>query len=245
MLKPHVEASNSRELLNIGIDGCKRGWIGVFRNQSAGVLQAVLMDHIDQLDHSIFGCIAIDIPIGLPELGSRECDKKARQLLSHRGCCVFPAPLRSLLDAPTYSDACDRRYAAEGKRISKQAWSIFKKISEVDEFLRWNQHLLDKVYEVHPEVSFCKMNNCTPLETRKSRTAGKKEREKLVDSHFGAGAYACLRNSILPKDGWADDDLLDACATLWTAERIAKGVMQVLPDASQVDTVGLPMRIVY
>jgi predicted RNase H-like nuclease len=44
--------------------------------------------------------------------------------------------------------------------------------------------------------------------------------------------------------GAQEDDLLDAFAALWTAERIHDGVAQTLGDA-HADRTGLPMRIVY
>lgn len=238
------ESPELDQLPNVGIDGCKRGWIGVFRNAGVGDLRAFVIDHIATLPHDRFGCIAIDIPIGLPDFGSRLCDTQARKILWHRGCCVFPAPIRSLLDAPTYSDACARREAAEGKRVSKQAWHIFTKIEQVDIFLRRNRHLANKVYEVHPEVSFCKMNKGIPLDTKKSRSTGKAERRELVDRHFGEGTFIRLKESLVP-GGWGDDDLLDACAALWSAERIAFGVAQTLPEFPPHDSIGLPMRIVF
>ena len=239
-----LKALPSMQLPNIGIDGCKRGWVGVFRNENSSELQGLLIDKIGQLNCSNFGCIAIDIPIGLPESGSRTCDKEARSLLVQRGCCVFSAPIRPLLDALTYGEACNRRYSIEGKKISLQTWHIIPKIREVDEFLRDNQHNSQKIYEVHPEISFLKMNKGCLLAT-KSRSAGKLERATLVDSYFGEGSFLRLKSSLLPRNGWGDDDLLDACAALWTAERIARGAMDMLPTSPQFDPHGLPMRILY
>jgi predicted RNase H-like nuclease len=43
----------------------------------------------------------------------------------------------------------------------------------------------------------------------------------------------------------ADDDILDAFAALWTAERITSGVAVTLPENKPLDSTGLPMRIVY
>ncbi|MFL5635521.1 MAG: DUF429 domain-containing protein, partial [Gemmatimonadaceae bacterium] len=42
----------------------------------------------------------------------------------------------------------------------------------------------------------------------------------------------------------ADDDILDAFAALWTAERVARGAAITLPHADPpMDSVGLPMRM--
>ncbi len=66
--------------------------------------------------------IAIDIPIGLPETGPRECDVLARRLLGRaRASSVFPAPIRAVLGAKDYQQACAIRHKIEGKKMSKQA----------------------------------------------------------------------------------------------------------------------------
>jgi predicted RNase H-like nuclease len=44
--------------------------------------------------------IAVDIPIGLTEVGARACDEHARSELGQpRGSSVFPAPLRAVFAA--------------------------------------------------------------------------------------------------------------------------------------------------
>jgi predicted RNase H-like nuclease len=58
----------------------------------------------------------------------------------------------------------------------------------------------------------------------------------LVTAHFG-------ELPPVPR-GAGEDDLLDAFAALWSAERITRGEHKVLGDG-HTDVTGLPMRIVY
>jgi hypothetical protein len=86
--------------------------------------------------------IALDMPIGLPERGPRACDLEARRLLGPgRASSVFPAPIRPVLVATSYDDACQIRLQVEGKKLSRQAWVIVPKIREVDDMLRDNSEL--------------------------------------------------------------------------------------------------------
>lgn len=68
------------------------------------------------------------------------------------------------------------------------------------------------------------------------------ERLLLLESHFGDG-FANLRASVPTRDV-ADDDLLDAAAALWTAERIKVGAAVRLPERLVRDRFQLPMSIV-
>lgn len=229
----------------IGIDGCKSGWICVSRVNAAGQLRAQIIDQMENLEFNTYDFIAIDIPIGLPVSGSRACDVGARVILKPRGCCVFPAPIRPLLDAEDYAKACAIKFAIDGNKISRQAWGIMPKIAEVDELLQSREELRTKVIEVHPEVSFCCMNNQVPLLLGKKSCEGKLNRLTLIDLYFGAGTIKYLKNSLVGNRGWGDDDLLDACAALWTAERIQLGIAQSIPNHWSNDETGIPMRIVY
>src|SRR5690606_31915637 len=112
-----------------------------------------------------FAVLAIDIPIGLTDDGPRPPDVAARALLGPRASSVFPAPVRATLNANSYEDACDLSFAARGKRLSKQSFAILPKIREVDELLRTRSatEFPVPVHEVHPEVSFCYLNDGRPM----------------------------------------------------------------------------------
>jgi predicted RNase H-like nuclease len=117
------------------------------------------------------------------------------------------------------------------------------KIREVDEALRANPQLRERVYEVHPEVTFRVWRGAAMNHSKKTQ-AGHADRIRLISAHFGEDAFETVRAKHRPRDV-ADDDILDAFAALRTAERIANGVSRSLPEVPPFDAAGLPMRIVY
>lgn len=229
-----------------GVDGCKRGWVRASLCLDTRSLRVEVIEDARALlsvDPAAL-LVAIDVPIGLPERGSRTCDLEARRLLGQpRGSSVFPAPVRSAVRAPTYAEACSRTGSQDGRRVSRQAFAIFAKIAEVDDWLLSSSDARAHVYEAHPEVSFCGLAG-RPVAESKRKRAGRDIRRGLLAPWVGeealARAYQAVRGPGLP-----EDDFLDACAALWTAERIWKAVHRTLPEVPAADSVGLPMRIVY
>ena len=117
-----------------GVDGCPSGWLCVTRMHASGELTASIADSFSSLldgpakDAAI---IAVDMPIGLPDLPGRACEKEARQILKARRSSVFSSPLRGMLECSSYADA--NAYGKErGKGLSKQAWALIPKIREMD-----------------------------------------------------------------------------------------------------------------
>ncbi|MBT8492520.1 MAG: DUF429 domain-containing protein, partial [Deltaproteobacteria bacterium] len=106
-----------------GIDGCKAGWYVTTATAALQDIETFVGSSVEETmgrlgEHSIVG---IDMPLGLPESGSRECETLARRLLSpHRHHSVFPVPIRPVLGIRDYRTACDRRQAIDGKRMSVQ-----------------------------------------------------------------------------------------------------------------------------
>ena len=230
----------------VGADGCSSGWLCIFEELPSRRLGSKTFTSIEDLFAAApdIEILAIDIPIGLTDAGARACDVAARERLGPtRASSVFPAPIRPALHAATYSEACDASFKAQQKKLSKQAWAIYPKIRELDTVLRRRTELREHVYEVHPEVTFAEWNGSAIGESKKSAD-GFAIRKTLVTQHFGPSAYATVR-SRYRRGAVADDDILDAFAALWTAERIREGVAQQLPRDPRPDTTGLPMRIVY
>ena len=227
-----------------GADGCPGGWLCVERDTVTGEIFAeVLPKTRDLRDRAQqLAVLTVDIPIGLSETGPRQCDVEARRLLtSLRGSSVFPAPVRAAIDAATYTEACERSEAACGKRLSKQAHAIMWRIREVDEMLRAEPELQGRVREIHPEVCFCAWAG-RPMRHAKRTVEGRAERLALVNEHF-RDAFDDLRPSIAQRLA-ADDDLLDAFAALWTAERILRGEARTVPRVPPEDRYGLRMEMV-
>jgi predicted RNase H-like nuclease len=126
--------------------------------------------------------------------------------------------------------------------MSLQAWAIAHKIRDVDDLLRENPDLRGRVREVHPEVSFYYLNGKQPMGHSKKTTAGRDERRLLLTSIFGDSLQDALdaRKELHS----SQDDILDAFAALWTAERIAKHEAKIIPCVRETDSYGLTMEIV-
>ena len=225
-----------------GVDGCRAGWICASMDLRSGEVAPLVYEDAGALLAESAGSItAIDIPIGLPDRESRRCDVEARQILGPRSSSVFPTPMRSALEAESYAAACDASFEACGKRLSKQAFAILPRIRAVDAMLRETAEVRNSVYEVHPEVCFYFWNGGRPMEHPKRSGAGFLERYRLVAGVF-PGAFESIR-SAFPRKYAADDDILDALAALWTAQRIRAGTAARLPAALEFDRYGLPMRM--
>jgi predicted RNase H-like nuclease len=234
------------ERLIAGVDGCHAGWICVFEELPSRQLGSEAFATIGELFDAApaLDVLAIDIPIGLTDAGPRECDVAARKRLGPiRATSVFPAPIRPALGATSYAQACEASFAAQQKKLPRQSWAIYPKIRGVDDLLRERPALCERVYEVHPEVTFAEWNGA-PIVQPKRRGDGFTARHALVSRHFGAAAFETVRARYTRKRV-ASDDILDAFAALWTAERITRGEARSLPAAPPRDTAGLPMRIVY
>jgi predicted RNase H-like nuclease len=228
----------------VGVDGCPGGWLAVTEAPD-GSLTAQVVASFSELvrrfpSTAVFG---VDIPIGLPEEGARQCEQDARRLLGRpRMSSVFSAPLRACLVAMKYEEACGIRFQIEVKRMSRQAFGILPKIREVDDVLAADGSLAPRVIEVHPEVSFLLMNDGSAMRDRKKSRAGKAERRALLLSQWPESIEG-MRASLRGQD-YALDDLHDAMAALWSARRWVAGIARVLGDPVAWDRTGLPMRIV-
>jgi predicted RNase H-like nuclease len=169
-------------------------------------------------------------------------DILARRLLGPRASSVFPAPVRAALEGESYFDACARSAAACGKRLSKQAFAILPRISEVDKGLRADAGLRERVREVHPEVCFYFLNNEQPMAHPKKSGQGYLDRYRLLENHFGP-QMADLRSQVARREA-EDDDLLDALVALWSAQRVHSGHHVCLPADPPRDRFGLRMEMV-
>lgn len=228
-----------------GADGCKAGWYAVSKDLDTGKLTWGGYRNEFELFYpqpapEVF---TVDIPIGLVDAGPRECDQAARRLLGPgRASSVFPAPIRPILAAETYREACKIRLEIDGKKISKQLWMILPKIRAVDALLRQDEGLRMRVREVHPELCFYTLAGGKPMQFWKKRPEGFAERLPLLQEHFGDALQQALAAR---RPAECDpDDVLDAFATLWTAERIARGQAATVPEDPPRDRFGLRMEMV-
>jgi predicted RNase H-like nuclease len=200
--------------LVVGVDACRGGWIAIVLNDRrfadslfaptfAGLLERV----------ADAAAIGVDIPIGLPKDGTRAADAEARAFVGPRRSSVFATPPRAALAAATYAEA-----RAVVPSLSAQSFALREKILEVEASLTD-----ERVFEVHPEVSFAALNGGKHLHHSKRSWNGQMERRRLL-----------ARNGIvLPDEIEAEraaaDDVLDAAVVAWSAVRKAHGEAKTLP----------------
>src|SRR5271166_1460230 len=128
---------------------------------------------ISGVESGELAAVGIDIPIGLPDSGSRRCDLEARKMIGSRRSSVFPAPARAVLGAASYEEALARSRAVTGRGLSRQTFGILPKIAEVDRLMtpERQSHLV----EVHPEVGFSVLSG-HPMSRHKATPEGHAER---------------------------------------------------------------------
>ena len=217
----------------LGVDGCPGGWVGA--RVEAGVVSwhAGSFDELLRLPADV---VAVDIPIGLPAGGERRAaDVQAKAALGAQRSSVFFVPPRVVLDAPTQAEATLLSRAAGSVGVSIQTFFILDKVAEVDALLQADRSLIDRVFEVHPEVSLRRLGD-RPLPPK--RTAdGRHQRLDVLRQWLPSLTLP------RPRPGRAaPDDCLDAVACAWTAARWLRGEADVL--GGDQDATGLPMRIV-
>ncbi|MFK0689253.1 DUF429 domain-containing protein [Mesorhizobium sp. IMUNJ 23033] len=246
----------------VGVDGCKAGWIAVRRDPGAWPSVSVFPTFamlVDALPAD--AVVAVDMPIGLPDhsqKGGRGPEALVRPLLGQRQSSVFAIPSRAAL----YTDTDDfttveawyvaHRRASEVAKttsdpprgVSIQAFGIFAKIREIDSLLISRPELRGRIFESHPEVAFCRLNDGQAMSLPKKikgmvNPAGMAERKALLCRH---GYEKDFLDGAPPK-GAAADDFLDAAVMMLIAGRIASGEARPFPDPPLTDRFGIPVAI--
>ena len=221
-----------------GVDGCKGGWIACCERE--GRVWFEQHTHLINLlrAYNDIAMVAIDMIIGLPSVaqkGGRAADKAARQKLGKRAASVFSAPCRAAVYAENYPDSlrASRESGPDGVGLSKQTFHLFPKVKEVDELLRQHPEWRVRMLEVHPELSFWEMNGRREVPS-KHDPAGKKKRVCLLRQQGIRSDASSLHK-----------DHLDAGACLWSARRVVAGQHCFVPAVTDLDSVGLAMRIAW
>jgi predicted RNase H-like nuclease len=227
-------ARNDRDRV-LGIDACKGGWVGVVL--AGGTVSAHFSPSIADLVTGLGdpATIGVDMPIGLPDAGTRQADLLVARALGPRRASVFVTPVRAALEADDYATAIRLNRAATGAGVSAQAFALRTKIREVD---RWVHQRENRVVEVHPELSFARMAGA-PLPYRKTSWAGVELRRALL-----AGAGITLTGDLGEAGRMAAvDDVLDAAAAAWSAWRVHCGQASCYPEPPEVFSDGIPAAI--
>lgn len=212
----------------LGVDGARGGWVAALVED--GRVSWLRLPDVRAALAVDAATVGIDMPIGLPARGRRECDLLAKRALGRAHPRVFLAPPRGVLDSPDHRAAGARhRELTGGLGMSVQTWHLVPKIREVDGVAGD-----PRLVEVHPEVSFALLAG--HVLAPKRTEAGRAQR------------LAALR-TWLPDLGDevpvpAGDDAPDALVVAWSARRWLDGAAQVLPVDPPRDELGRPMRIV-
>lgn len=214
---------------SVGVDGCPGGWVAVelgdghfSRAAFCPSFNEILTVFPEATD------VGVDIPIGLPESGPRAADTAARAFVGARRSSVFTTPTRLLLESEW----------RPGLGITRQSHGLGQRIFEVERAIDHGARQ-DRIYEVHPEVSFAAMGG-RPLADPKTSWNGQHTRRQLLRA-CGIDVPDNLASiGVVPPD-----DLLDAAAAAWTANRIASRKATTLPGTPPIDRGGRAVAIWY
>ena len=147
-----------------GIDGCRAGWVVAYRDGEE--INLLVISRLSDINAALApaASVMIDMPIGLTDDNSpRICDAHARVALRpHRSSSVFGVPARKVTRCTDYPEANGLSREMSGKGISKQAFYLFPKIRELDDWLL-SEERNGQWFECHPEVAFARLNGATPL----------------------------------------------------------------------------------
>ena len=244
------------ELLGIGADGARGGWVAVSCYGQLGappderrtevVLCRAFVD-IVELRRKSGAMVAVDIPMGLLDtVELRPCDAEAQKLLGKRRSTVFAPPSRPLLAAASYGEARGlveklRQTEPAAKSLSAQAFGIAPKMEDVDDWLCEHPTAQDWLYECHPELSFRAMADGRVLDDKKT-AHGQVDRLRLVMREFPDVLDVVANTRLSSRDAQLTD-VLDAYAALDSALHVAAGEHEEL--GGETDALGLIMRMVF
>jgi len=245
--------SKQRSFQVAGVDGCKAGWFVAVVSTTSETntsdalstlkLKNFLVAHtFTNVLSETTDCelVCVDIPIGLSDANRRKCDVAARKILGRpRASSIFPAPVRPSLSANDYHSANTIARKYSGRGLNKQSFFLLDKIRQVDDLM--TPPLQRRVREIHPEVSFWALNGVKPMQHRKTRLTGRKERVKLLSPIF-SDAEQIIAEARKPREV-APDDILDSLVAAWTAGQAIAGNIRTLPPNPELDSKGLKMEI--
>jgi predicted RNase H-like nuclease len=210
-----------------GVDACRGGWIAIALDDGRFADSLFAFEFAQLLDSlASAAAVGVDIPIGLPDEGPRAADVAARAFVGPRRGSVFPTPPRAALLAATYAEAREVLPS-----LSAQSFALGKKILEVEGCLE------ERVFEVHPEVSFAALAGRHLRDSKRSWN-GQMERRRLLSV-----AGIVLPDELAAGEA-AADDVLDAAIAAWSAARKANREAATLPVDSPLQD-GRPVAIWY
>lgn len=216
-----------------GVDACRTGWVAVILS-GGKFKEAFTVGDTSELFRKLEACdcVAIDMPIGLPTDGRRECDELAREFVGPRRSSVFFAPIREALLKESHKEATALSKERTGHGISIQAYSLREKIFDLEGALEADPAMNEKSFEVHPEVSFRELLNlagkgAVTIPTKKSWAGQALRRSELE------GVRIVVPDDVGDAGRVPTDDLLDAAIAAWTADRYQRDEADGLPEGAR------------
>src|SRR6516164_7522847 len=174
----------------IGIDAFPAGWVAVYLEKKTHRFHyAATTDHL--LDVS-YQRAMIDIPIGLPQRGYRDCDLAARW---------------NVWGFESYEAANAHYRIVKDTCISQQLWHLRHKLKEINETI--TSEIQNRLFESHPELVFWRLNRKQTLPIKKT-PEGRLRRIELVEEY----GISRIKEWLDQRHGTGirRDDLIDACA---------------------------------
>ncbi len=230
-----------------GIDGCKAGWLLITYDEGAEKYE-VLRDR-EELKEAFetYDRIFIDMPIGLEdEAYTRKADELLRKKLGGEyASSVFSPPIRPALTAPSYVEANMISYEYNEKKLTLQAWNITPKIQMVDELLRADEALIEKVLESHPELLFQTFNGGMIYQKKNLKKGIKHRLELMIDREPVSDDFFRDIKEDFRRNEVEEDDIIDAMALALAAKLSEEKEIKTLPEEVPFDSEGLPKAIHY
>jgi predicted RNase H-like nuclease len=185
----------------VGIDGIAGGWVAVYLSGD-GRHRFAYSNSAAQLLCGPYERAMIDMPIGLPRRGYRQCDIEARAVVGSR---VFLGARWGVWTFKSLDEA-NRHYWREegvGRGISMQLFCIRDKLRELNEV-----PAPPRLFEAHPELIFWRIAGRV-LESKNTQK-GREERISLLEQNGIVQIRRWLEQR--QHTGIRRDDLIDACA---------------------------------
>ena len=220
----------------LGVDAWVKGWVAVelIDGRFASGYTVTRLAELSAL--ADFDAVAVDIPMGLLSSGFRAAEPAARQVLGKRTSSVFTTPPLHVLREESHAAANALCKRLTGMGLSAQSYALRERILEADE-LYGSPGL--NLLEVHPEVSFAMMGE-GPLAASKKTWQGLHERMTRLGA-VGISVPGDIGEAAMA----GADDVLDAAAGAWSANRYALGRAASLPNPPQINERGQHSAIWY
>ena len=235
-----VEACRQKDLLCLGVDGCRGGWIAAIIEG-----QRIKIERFEKIRDIVikydgFHEFLID---GFP---SKEDDIRpdtlARRIVSPRTSTIFPVPCRAAVYADSEAEQIKKNKECLGKELAKQTCAIIPKMKELDVFLQEHEGYKNVIKESHPEVCFARLNGSVVM-SKKAKVEGVEERICILRQYVPELMMSTI-NDKTKEFGCNKDDIIDAICLAVTGMLNTLGKAESIPENPAKDNTGLKMQMV-